>query len=521
MGEVKICAIYGRESVLDENVEHGSLEQQRHMGLAVAESLTESSGIEHRVEFILIEEFGVSGKDQNRPKFQELLQLIRTNRINVIISKEVSRLTRSVSDFCEFMELCRKHGVAVKIKGLDVDPNTPMGGAMFQILAVVAQLEREMCRERVKSTLRSAMINNGKINGGPIILGFNRDPERKGFWIKNVQEIKQVIFLMQTFCETLSYKETVNAANDKRILNKNKRPFTKSSIRNLLTNKRYIGRQRVPRDDGIEEWIDLPFGAVVPVDLFDKVQACAELVTKKYGRNNKNQRRPYPLSGLLYHEDGTKFEVQSGTGKLGNVYCYYRNRKNRCTIDAHKLEQAVIQALRVFENDGRLIHHVNKIKNQQYSKLELVRQQTNQCTKQLSDLMKKEKQLVDQIGGGGVSNRIVSWLEKQLEDIESERLDLKARIQVLSREEALLQKSSLDVKTLGSSLKVLFDRLQSAEPEIQRGIFRQVFKKIIVKKGNKIEISWKVPSAVNHGGKNLVVGKKWLRWRDLNPRQGD
>jgi DNA invertase Pin-like site-specific DNA recombinase len=309
MGEVKICALYGRESVLDESVEHGSLEQQKYMGLAVAESLTEASGIEHRVEFVLIEELGVSGKDQNRPKFQELLQLIRADHIDVVIAKEISRLTRSVSDFCEFMELCREHGVAVKIKGLDVDPNTPMGGAMFQILAVVAQLEREMCRERVKSTLRSAMINNKKINGGPIILGFDRDPERKGFWIKNDKEIKQVIFLMQTFCENLSYKETVNAANDKGILNKNKRPFTKSSINNLLKNKRYIGRQRVPRDDGKEAWIDLPFGAVVPVDLFDRVQSCVELVTKKYGRNNKNQRRPYPLSGLLYHEDGSKFEV--------------------------------------------------------------------------------------------------------------------------------------------------------------------------------------------------------------------
>ncbi len=322
MENIKVCGIYGRESVLDTQVEHGSTEQQKYMGLSMAESLTQSTGIQHVVKYVLIEEKGVSGKDTKRPKYQELISLIKARYIDVVIAKEISRLNRSVQDFCELMKLCQENGVAVRIKGLDVDPNKPMGRAMFQMLAVVAELERELCRERVKGTLRSAMIHNKKINGGPLLLGFDRDPDKKGFWIPNIAELKHVVFLMNTFIETLSFIETVKAARKQGINNKNGKPFQKNSIRNLLTNKKYIGLMRVPRDDDQEEWVNLPFGEVVPADLFARVQKCVGVIEERFRKGNKNVRRAYPLSGLLYHEDGSKFDVVSGTSHTGKEYLY-------------------------------------------------------------------------------------------------------------------------------------------------------------------------------------------------------
>lgn len=514
---VKICGLYGRESVLDETIEHGSTEQQKYMGIAQAESLSQATGIQHVIKHFLIEEQGVSGKDNNRPKYQELLRLIRLRKIDVVLSKEISRLNRSVKDFCDFMGLCEENKVAVRIKGLDVDPNTPMGKAMFQILAVVAELEREMCRERVRGTLRSAAINNKKINGGPVVLGFDRDPERKGFWIPNRDELQQVEFLMKTFTETLSFTETIKAANLKGITNKTGTKFQKNSIRSLLTNQKYIGKMFVQLDDRTQ-CVDLPFGAVVPVELFEKVQHSVQILEERFQKSNKNDRRAYPLSGLLKFEDGSKFTVSSGTGRSGEAYLYYRNRKNDCTLDAMAIEKAVIRGMKFYEKNDRLIEYVSRIEKTQHRQLDFVVQQIAATEKKVKNLGQRERELEKGLGDmNGGSKRVSDWLDRQLTAIDSERQTAMSVLDGLKREQQTLTEGSVDSKSLKSSLKSLFDQLEKAPPEIQRGIFRQVFKDITVFKDNTVKITWLVPT-VNQSGNNFVMSKKWLRWRDSNPR---
>jgi DNA invertase Pin-like site-specific DNA recombinase len=172
--KVHRCAIYGRVSV-DEaaEVEHGSLEQQQHLCRDLAAQLSRMRDAEYRVDYILIEERGVSGGNTNRPKFQALLDLVRSRRIDAVLAKEISRIARSIKDFCEFMEVCRANTVAVHIRGLDLDPNTPMGELMFKMLALIAEFERKLIVQRTKDSIRSAMLNNSKINGGSLPLGFD------------------------------------------------------------------------------------------------------------------------------------------------------------------------------------------------------------------------------------------------------------------------------------------------------------------------------------------------------------
>ena len=100
---------------------------------------------------------------------------------------------------------------------------------MFQMLAVVAELEREMIRERTRSSIRSAMKNNSKISGGIIVLGFDRHADKKGVWIPNKKELDQVRLIMETFGETLSYKETLRIIAKHGILNKGHKPFKHQS----------------------------------------------------------------------------------------------------------------------------------------------------------------------------------------------------------------------------------------------------------------------------------------------------
>jgi DNA invertase Pin-like site-specific DNA recombinase len=167
----KIGVLYGRVSVDDAaQVEHGSLEQQEHMGREFVKQISERIGQRMEVPYILIEEKGVSGATTKRPKYQELLRLIISEKIDFIVAKEISRLNRSIEDFLQLMRLCQQHNVALHIKGLDVDPHTPWGKMLFTFMGMLSELERDMVVNRTRESLRSAAINNAKINGGSIPL---------------------------------------------------------------------------------------------------------------------------------------------------------------------------------------------------------------------------------------------------------------------------------------------------------------------------------------------------------------
>ena len=517
--DLKIGAVYGRVSV-DEaaEVEHGSLEQQIHLGRELAQGLTMSTGIPHSVKYNLIEERGVSGKNTNRPKYQELITLIQSRQIDFVIAKEISRISRSTRDFCDFLSLCKENEVAVHIRGMAADPNSPMGELIFKIFAMIAEFERQQIVERTKSSIRSAMKNNGKIHGGPVPLGFDKDPVKKGSWIPNLEELKLVESIMNKFNEKLSYKEVVDELNSLGIKTKTGSNFRSCSLKRLLTNHKYIGKMQVPTDSKEEIWVELPFGAVIDKELFEVTQASVKKMESLYGLN-QNRRRIYALTGLLVHEDGSTFAGQSGTARSGEPKFYYYNKKHKLSISAPKIEKAVFGSLRVFENNEKMIGYANEIKKKTFSKLDFVNQQILKRKNELKQIEQEEKGLLMNLNEakGSNSRRVLDWLDSQLESIEKKKVSVSEAIILLERERDDLSSANVDANSLKRSLKAVFDRLDKASPDVQRGLARQLFNSIKVCKGNKVEILWNLPCG--ESGKSDSQGSKWGgRW-DSNPRQ--
>ena len=50
-----------------------------------------------------------SGKDMNRPEFRRMCRDIKDGKINAVIVTELSRLSRSVKDFCQFWDFLKRH----------------------------------------------------------------------------------------------------------------------------------------------------------------------------------------------------------------------------------------------------------------------------------------------------------------------------------------------------------------------------------------------------------------------------
>jgi putative DNA-invertase from lambdoid prophage Rac len=111
-----------------------------------------------------VKEVGSGGKV--RPKREELLQMARRREIDCIIVWKLDRWGRSMTDLVTTLQELREMGVQFVSVRDALDFTTTMGRALAGMLAVFAEFERDILRERVRAGLASAKLE-GRVGGRP------------------------------------------------------------------------------------------------------------------------------------------------------------------------------------------------------------------------------------------------------------------------------------------------------------------------------------------------------------------
>ena len=114
---------------------------------------------------------GYSGKNVDRPAFQELMLDIQSGKVRRVIVYRLDRISRSVLDFANVVDMFQKYGVDFVSTMEKFDTGTPIGKAMLMIVMIFAQLERETIQQRVVDAYRSRS-KRGFYMGGKIPYGF-------------------------------------------------------------------------------------------------------------------------------------------------------------------------------------------------------------------------------------------------------------------------------------------------------------------------------------------------------------
>ena len=114
---------------------------------------------------------GSKGRSQ-RPGFDALLKGAVRRDFDMVAAWSVDRLGRSISDLIETLQELNGSGCALYLHQQALDTSSPSGRAMFQMLGVFAEFEREMIRARVKAGLARRAAAGKK-------LGRQRTPERE------------------------------------------------------------------------------------------------------------------------------------------------------------------------------------------------------------------------------------------------------------------------------------------------------------------------------------------------------
>lgn len=104
----------------------------------------------------------ISGKDTNRPQFNDMLSFLREG--DVLYVESFSRLSRSTKDLLATVATLTDRGVNLISDKEKVDTTTPQGRFMLTVFAALSELERENILERQREGIEIAKVE-GKYKG--------------------------------------------------------------------------------------------------------------------------------------------------------------------------------------------------------------------------------------------------------------------------------------------------------------------------------------------------------------------
>ena len=111
-------------------------------------------------------EEGISGAKVSRPQLDILLQDMRQRYFDAILVWKLDRLGRSVQHLLQILQEMDSKKIRLIITDMGLDTSTAQGKFFFTVIGAVAELEREMIRDRIMAGLSRAK-KEGKVGGRP------------------------------------------------------------------------------------------------------------------------------------------------------------------------------------------------------------------------------------------------------------------------------------------------------------------------------------------------------------------
>jgi site-specific DNA recombinase len=242
------CAIYTRKST-EEGLEQAfnTLHAQREAAEAYIQSQKHLGWVQIPQHY---DDGGFSGGNLERPGLQQLLADIEARRVDCIVVYKVDRLSRSLLDFARLIGLFDERSVSFVSVTQQFNTTTSLGRLTLNILLSFAQFEREQISERTVHKMGAAR-RKGKWMGGTPVLGYDVDAGG-GRLVVNKKEALRVSEIFELYRKHRSLVDlagevaargwTTKVWKSKEGVHHRGRPFTKASLRLLLTNTVYAGK---------------------------------------------------------------------------------------------------------------------------------------------------------------------------------------------------------------------------------------------------------------------------------------
>lgn len=307
--------IYCRVSTQDQARDGFSLEEQEER----LRALCTYKGYEIVDVYI---DAGISGKNTNRPEFQRMMEDIKNNRINRILTLKLDRLTRSIVDLENLVRYLEENDCSLEAAYEEINTSNANGRFFVRMLTILAQLEIERTSERTMIGLDGAL--KAKHATGKAPLGFAKVNK-----LLEVDEETAPIIqrIFNEYISGLSACKIAKLFSKEQVLN---RIWRSTTIDKILDNRLYIGEYVAYKTcnykDNVTYYDMAP--KIISNETWEKM-----IEAKKKNSHNHYVRHLYLFKKKIYCPNCERLMTcVSGTSKTGTKHLYYKcvscNEKN-------------------------------------------------------------------------------------------------------------------------------------------------------------------------------------------------
>ena len=313
---------------------------------------------------------------KKRDHFLEMIEDCEKGKIDMILTKSVSRFARNIVDSISYVRKLKAMGISIYFEEQNIDSLKEDSETYIGIYSVMAQSESENISMNVKWGITKRM-QNGTYSCRLNLLGYRRDETTKEpYIVPEEAEIVRTIFKMYEEGSSLDQIKDYLESNNIKTLN-GKSVWNKANIKSMLINEKYVGDvlyQKTYRTDCISKHVKANRGertkylvsnnhpAIIDRVTFNAVQA--EIARRGNKRRTSDMTSTslgkysgkYALSELLVcGECGSPYKRKTWTkGDQKKIYWRCLNRiehgSKYCNqsqgFEEKKLHEAICRALK-------------------------------------------------------------------------------------------------------------------------------------------------------------------------------
>ena len=392
--ENKIAGIYIRVSTEDQAREGFSLGEQKAR-------LEEFCKFKRYEIYKVYEDAGISAKNDKRPAYQELMNDVKSHKINVIIAFKLDRLTRSVYDIEKLMNIVNEENCDIDCLADESNTTTSNGRMIMRIMTSVSQNEIEKCSERTRLGLVGA-IKNGHIPSHTP-LGFKR--VNKKIVIDNLTK-DIIIKIFDLYLEGNSHQKIANILNKENTLDKY---WYDTYISKILANPIYKGDYVIKKNTKKEQYFENVVEALITKEKWELCQSQKTRNARHYERTGT-----YLFTNKLKcHNCNCFLGGKATTKKSGKKYFYYKCEHCKINIKEETIENELLKTINsLIEYDDLVNNYFTPFVK---SKFEIDK---NDYKKDLKELDKEQDRIKTAYIKGIVK---INEFDKELKHIEVKR----------------------------------------------------------------------------------------------------
>ena len=323
---------------------------------------------------------GITGTQaKKRPEFLKMIRLCRQGKIDVILTKSLSRFARNTVDSLNYIRELRLLGIAVISEKENINTLTTESEMLITIMSCFAQAESESISKNVSWGIHQSFKNGNVPMQYKRLLGYEKGKNDKPKIVPEEAEIVKEIY--RQYLDGMSLNMIVGRLNEKGLTTKgNNSPYRKEVVQRILTNEKYTGDallQKTYVTDCITKKTrknngELPMYLVknhhepiISHSDFNRVQeemarrsAKRKIADKLTKTEQGKYSAKYALSELLIcGECGEHYRRVTWTAKgfkeikwrcINRIQYGKRKCHNSPTIDEQKLQKAIVSAINEF-----------------------------------------------------------------------------------------------------------------------------------------------------------------------------